>query len=54
MAALTAARGKNKIADFYNKLISSGKAPLVALTAVARKIIVIANARLKSPSAQLT
>lgn len=49
MAAMSAARGKNKIADFYQHLIARDKAPLVALTAVARKIIVIANARLKSP-----
>lgn len=47
MSALTAARSKSNLGDFYQKLISNGKPPMVALTALARKIIVIANARIK-------
>jgi transposase len=47
MAALAAARHNPTLRAFYQRLIANGKKPLVALTAVMRKIIVIANARLK-------
>lgn len=47
MAAMAAARGNNKLGDFYRSLLKRGKKKLVALTAVMRKIIVIANARLR-------
>ncbi|MGN6820805.1 MAG: IS110 family transposase, partial [Sphingomonas sp.] len=33
--------------DFYQRLKSNGKKPIVALIAVMRKIIVIANARIR-------
>ncbi|KJV89065.1 hypothetical protein [Rickettsia bellii] len=33
---------------FYERLINNGKKKMVALTALMRKIIVIANAKLKS------
>jgi transposase len=46
MAAMTAARGKNKLADFYKKLRANGKPKRLALVATMRKIVVIANARL--------
>lgn len=46
-AALAASRGKSPLADFYKKLIQNGKKPMVALIALARKIIVIINAKLR-------
>ena len=33
---------------FYKKLIANGKKPLVALTAVMRKLVVICNAKLRN------
>jgi transposase len=47
MAALAAARSNPSLKAFYNRLRSNGKKPIVAITALMRKIIVIANARLK-------
>lgn len=48
MAALAAARAKGPLRDMYQRLTGAGKPKLVALTALMRKIIVIANARLKA------
>jgi len=50
IAALTAIRGDNPIAAFYRRLVGNGKAKKIAIVAVMRKIITIANARI----AQLT
>jgi transposase len=47
MAALAASRSKSNLAKFYKKLIENGKKPIVALTAMMRKIIVIANAKIR-------
>jgi transposase len=47
MAALAAARHNPTLRDFYQRLKNNGKKPIVALVAVMRKIIVIANARLR-------
>lgn len=47
MAALSAARHNPALATFYQRLRENGKKPLVALVALMRKIIVIANARLR-------
>lgn len=48
LAALGAIRKKaGKLAEFYRQLIACGKKKLVALIAVARKILVIANARIR-------
>lgn len=47
MAAMSAARHDDKLSAFYARLIANGKSKLLALTAIMRKIIVIANARLK-------
>jgi transposase len=44
IAALTGLRSNQKQKHFYEKLISTGKPPKVALIAVARKIIVTLNA----------
>lgn len=45
MAALAASRANGQLRTFYQRLIENGKKPIVALTAVMRKIIVILNAR---------
>jgi transposase len=47
MASLAAARHNPKLRPFYQRLIADGKKPLVALTAVMRKLIVIANAMIR-------
>lgn len=47
MAALAAARHHPNLRDFFLKLTQNGKKPIVAITALMRKLIVIANARLK-------
>lgn len=47
MAALAAARHNPTLRDFYQRLKHNGKKPIVALIAVMRKIIVIANARIR-------
>jgi transposase len=47
IAAMSASRSKSVLGAFYSKLVESGKKKMVAITAVMRKIIVIANARLK-------
>jgi transposase len=47
LAAMAARNSKSPLRDFYLKLIANGKKKMVALVALMRKIIVIANARLK-------
>lgn len=47
MAALSAARHNPHLAAFHDRLIDAGKLPKVALTAVMRKLVVLANALLK-------
>lgn len=42
-AALSAARHNPDLRDFYKRLIEKGKKPKVALTAVMRKLVVLAN-----------
>jgi transposase len=54
MAALTAARADPILKIFYQRLIANGKKPIVAITAVMRKIVVIANARLRDLQQQLS
>ncbi|MFT4314293.1 MAG: IS110 family transposase [Wolbachia pipientis] len=46
-AAMAATRSKSALGTFYSGLIDRGKKKMVAITALMRKIIVIANARLK-------
>jgi len=46
-AALSAARHNPDLADFYKRLRDNGKKPKVALTAVMRKLVVLANTLLK-------
>lgn len=47
LAALSASRYSNKLKPFYDRLISNGKKPMVALIAVARKLITILNAKVR-------
>lgn len=47
MASLAATRHNPTLRAFYKRLCSNGKKPIVALTAVMRKMIVIANARVR-------
>lgn len=48
MASVSAARSNLKVLGFYNRLKSQGKSSLVALTAVARKLLVILNAKMRN------
>jgi transposase len=47
MAGLVASRGAGSLAEMYQRLVARGKRPIVAVTAVMRKLIVIANAKLR-------
>ncbi|MGE3921097.1 MAG: IS110 family transposase [Gammaproteobacteria bacterium] len=47
LAAMAARNAKGTLKDFYEKLIAGGKKKMVALTALMRKIIVIANAKIR-------
>lgn len=47
MVAMAARRSKTELRYFYEKLVSKGKKKMVALTALMRKIIVIANAKIR-------
>lgn len=48
MAAMVAAKSNPSLREVYKRLIANGKKPLVALTAIMRKIIVLANAKLRT------
>jgi transposase len=48
MAAVTASRHNPVLRPFYEKLIARGKPPKVAIIAVLRRLVVFANAVLKS------
>ena len=47
MAALSAARFNPDLKTFHDRLIAHGKPPMVAITAVMRKLIVLANILIK-------
>jgi len=47
MATLSAVRGNNSIASFYQRLVEKGKPAKVALTASRRKLLTILNAMMK-------
>jgi transposase len=53
MIALSAARFCPKLNPFYDRLVSQGKPKRVALTAVARKLLVIANAKVRDANLAL-
>jgi len=46
MAAMTASQSKGRLGEYYKGMLNRGKKKMVALTALMRKIIVIANAKL--------
>jgi transposase len=48
MAAVTASRHNPLLSLFYDRLIAKGKPPKVALVAVLRRLVVFANAVLRS------
>lgn len=52
MAALVAAHHNNALREVYERLVANGKKRLVAVTALMRKIIVIANAKLRDAHSQ--
>ncbi|WP_269580683.1 IS110 family transposase [Roseibium sp. Sym1] len=47
MAALAGSRAKGPLSAFYQRLIENGKKPIVAISALMRKIIVILNAKIR-------
>jgi transposase len=47
MAALTAARHDPDLSAFYKRLRDAGKKPKIALVAVMRKLVVLANTLIK-------
>lgn len=47
MAAMCATKHNPTLKIFYNRLINNGKKPIVALTATMRKLITIANAKIR-------
>ena len=51
MAALSARKPNPNLKAFYERLVQAGKKPLVAITAIMRKLVVIANAKLKTANA---
>ena len=53
MAALSTVRHDRILREFYTRLCAAGKKPLVALTAVMRKLIVLLNRMLHNPQFQL-
>lgn len=52
LAAMAARNSKSHLRTYYENLIARGKNKMVALTALMRKILVIANAKLKAVSLQ--
>lgn len=48
LAAMAARNSNSHLKQFYENLVARGKCKMVALTALMRKIIIIANARLKN------
>lgn len=53
MASLSAIRYNSIFKAFYQKLRAAGKAAKVALTAVARKLLLLLNSALKNPQISL-
>jgi len=54
MAALSARKSNPALRAFYERLVQNGKKPMVAMTAVMRKLIVILNAMLRDAAHQTT
>ena len=47
LAALAASRSHSPLGDWYRSLTARGKKPIVAIVALARKIVVLANAKIR-------
>lgn len=54
MAAVSATRHNPVLAEFYNRLVEKGKPRKKAITAVMRKLVVLANLLLADPDFQLS
>ncbi len=54
MAALTASQGEGALAEAYRRLVARGKKPIVAITVVMRKLVVVANARIRDDARNAT
>ncbi len=54
MAALVGARVAGPLKTFYQRLIENGKKPIVAISALMRKIVVILNARMRDEIAAVS
>jgi transposase len=54
MAAMSAVRHDPILRVFHAKLLAAGKKPMLALTAVMRKLVVLLNRMLKNPQFKLT
>lgn len=54
MAAMAASKSNSPLKVFYERLLTNGKKKMVAQTALMRKIIVMANARLRDYSAKVS
>jgi transposase len=54
MAALTASQGEGALAEAYRRLVARGKKPIVAITEVMRKLVVVANARIRDDARNAT
>jgi transposase len=53
MVTLNAMRYDRILKAFYQRLLTAGKKPLVAMTACMRKLIILMNRLLKNPHFQL-
>jgi transposase len=53
IAALTAVRSDNPFASFYHRLLAAGKPKRLALVALMRKLVVVANARLAAAQTKI-
>jgi len=51
IAAMAARNSKTRFKEFYEQLIAKGKKKMVALTALMRKLLIVANAKLKEINA---
>lgn len=54
LAAMAARRHNPQLRTFYERLVANGKKPIVAITALMRKIVVILNAKIRDDQIQTT
>jgi len=53
LCAMAASKSKSQLGQWYRNLVNNGKKPMVALVALMRKIIVIANAKLRDADKEM-